>query len=57
MKRFVKPKGFEDFEVIPVELSGTPDLLRIYDIERRVIWINTAAREGANIIALEPKRL
>lgn len=56
MKPYVKPKGFEDFTVIKASNPRRPDLLRLYDIENKIIWINTAAAPDANIIALEPKR-
>lgn len=56
MKPYVKPKGFEDFTVIEASNPRRPDLLRLYDIENKVIWINTSAAPDANVIALEPKR-
>lgn len=54
-KRYVKPRGFEDFTIVEAALPRS-DVVRIYDIEHQIIWINTDAAPDANIIALEPKR-
>ena len=56
MKEYVKPKGFEDFTVVPARITGRPDVLRLYDIENKIIWVNTDAAPDANVIGMEPKR-
>lgn len=56
MKNYIKPKGFEDFTVMQARIAGRPDVLRIYDIDNKIIWLNTDAAPDANVIALEPKR-
>lgn len=53
---FKRPRGFEDFDVYPVELPAHPDWDYIYDLENKIIWVNTAAGKGANVTKLEPKR-
>ena len=54
-KRYVKPKGFEDFTVVETCMNR-PDVVRVYDIENKIIWININAAEDANIVGLEPRR-
>lgn len=54
-KRYVKPRGFEDFTVVETCMDR-PDVVRVYDIEHKIIWLNTAAAPDANIIGLEPNR-
>lgn len=42
---------------IPVELPEQPEIKRIVDEARRTIYINTAAKKGANIITVIPAAL
>lgn len=55
-KRHVKPKGFEDFKIVEVELPCR-NWSRKYDIEKKIIWINTAVEEKNNVVKLEPAKL
>lgn len=54
-KRHIKPDGFEDFRIAEV-CEPTKEWLRLYDIERKIIWINTAKEEECNVVKLEPKK-
>lgn len=54
-KRRIKPDGFEDFRIAEVH-EPTKEWLRLYDIERKIIWINTAKEEECNVVKLEPKK-
>ena len=55
-KRHVKPKCFEDFRIVEVH-EPDKNWMRFYDIERKTIWINTAAGKECGVVKLEPKKL
>ena len=42
---------FEHFRVVRIALP-CQTWVRCYDLEREVIWINTAAPEGCNIVKM-----
>lgn len=54
-KRRIKPEGFEGFRIAEV-YEPTKEWLRLYDIERKIIWINTAKEEECNVVKLEPRK-
>ena len=54
-KRRVKPEGFEDFRFAEV-YEPEKEWLRLYDIEHKIIWINTAKEAECNVVKLEPKK-
>lgn len=54
-KRHTVPKGFEDFRVAEVH-EPKQNWRRFYDIEREIIWINTAVEEECGVVKLEPKK-
>ena len=54
-KRHVKPAGFEHFMVCEVE-APDENWVRHYDIENEIIWINTAAADGSNVVKVEPAK-
>ena len=50
-KRHVKPRGFEHFAIAEIAIP-CEKWVRCYDIEHEIIWINTAAPEGCNVIKM-----
>lgn len=54
-KRRVKPDGFEDFRFAEI-CEPEKEWIRMYDIEHKIIWINTAKEEECNVVKLEPKK-
>ena len=52
--RYIKPDGFEHFRIAEVYLPHE-SWMRTYDIEREIIWINTAAEIENNVVKLAPK--
>ena len=54
-KRHVKPVGFEHFMICEVEAPGE-SWVRHYDIVNEIIWINTAAADGSNVVKAEPEK-
>ena len=54
-KKHVKPKGFEGFRLVEVNLP-CQNWYRFYDIEHEIIWVNTAAAEECGIAKMEPKK-
>lgn len=56
LKTFRKPRGFEDFTVAEAAIIDRPHVLCVYDLEHKIIWLNTAAAPDANVILLEPRR-
>ena len=56
MKRLRIPERFRDYRVMLVELPGHAEYEVIYDMPQRTIWVNTAARPGANLAWMEPDR-
>ncbi len=53
VKRLRIPERFRDYGVILAELPEHPEYDVIYDIPLRVIWINTAAAPGANVVRVQ----
>ena len=49
------PDAFEHFAEIEAAFP-CEKWLRCYDVEREVIWINTAVEKENNVVKLEPKR-
>lgn len=56
LQRVRIPEKFRHYRVALVDLPKHPDYDLIYDMPAKTIWINTAARSDANIIAVEPER-
>jgi hypothetical protein len=56
MKRLKIPERFRDYRVMLVELPGHADYDVIYDMPKRTVWVNAAARPGANVAAIEPEK-
>ena len=52
-KRYVKPRGFENYVIAEVCAPGE-DWTRHYDIENEIIWINTAAETANNVDKVSP---
>lgn len=47
------PERFQDYRVILSAMPEDPDCDIVYDMPTKTIWLNTAARPGANIIRVE----
>lgn len=56
IRRLRIPEQFRDYRVAMTDMPGFENYDVIYDMPQRVIWVNTAARPGANLVWLEPLR-
>lgn len=50
------PERFRDYRVMLTDMPDHPEYDLVYDMPRKIIWINTAAREGANVIRVETEK-
>lgn len=54
-KNCAKPNIFEKFRVAKVRLPYE-NWSKMYDMEREVIWINTAVENENNVVKIEPAK-
>lgn len=47
------PERFRGYRILLVSLAERPECDVIYDMQMRVIWVNTAAAPGANVACVE----
>lgn len=56
LRKLKIPERFRDYRVMLADMPQYPEYDLIYDMPRRIIWINTAARPGANIVRVETEK-
>lgn len=45
----------QGYEEKYTRLAGEPETERVVDAQRKIVWINLEAREGAKIVAILPR--
>lgn len=53
LRKLKIPERFRDYRVMLADMPEHPEYDLVYDMPNKIIWINTAAQPGANVIRVE----